>query len=75
MCIRDSIRSLFKKLTEIFVIAVNTAAFVNFEFRLFVSFPEFHFPWQINVSDIKQTGIYVAVSYTHLDVYKRQVLS
>lgn len=55
------IRGLLKELTKAFVITANAAAFINFEFRLFVSFPELDLSWKINVPDIKQTGINVVI--------------
>lgn len=56
------VRILFKELAKVFVIAVNPVAFVNFEFRFFVSFPELHCSGHINVSDVKQACINVIIN-------------
>lgn len=55
----------FRVCSQIFlkvsVASFNTAAPVNFKFRLLITGTVFHFTGQINVPDIKELGIHVVI--------------
>jgi len=56
------VRILFFELKIILTIPADMAAFINFEFRLFITLTEFDLSWQINVPDIKEACIHIVVN-------------